>query len=540
MDARAALDADVGAVVLRTLSRDPELVYRALLAAGTLHGASLGAVRASIRRQPVVRALRALPLLGRGARAKAAPVFSSVLAGRYPRDHNYACRLFQLDVIYVPSVRRAGRVLVSAGPARRVLTAICVGSRRAFATLVERDGEAGVLRAFRRVYAEISAKFDERVAAERARDAAGYYTAHAHAARQAARREARRLAWERRLAPRARTPEATTAALDDLPLIYGGPGRVRFETGADGVRRALEDGEDLDAVSDRPFVRPLGPHNGGYSWLDDLAELTLRHGARREECGAPWHRGHAHLTFMTDAGDFGATRAAIDAERRAAGAERVRWCVVNKSQLHRKSLHIIERFHRTVRGALSLCFAAHGPVRGDAYAAPTRTLRTTIEEVIPASYNAVRHSTTRHPPDALWDARNYFTLCSAESPRFGPLDAFRIGTRVEVMHGKTGGELANRQVVRRYGGLTVVYLNHCTLELRSDLAEENVEIDHPVARTVWRFSPVPAWMCSIVPNGKQTLDVAVSSRNPTMAADARALVSDRHSVIIQRPLASSA
>jgi hypothetical protein len=87
MDARAALDADVGAVVLRTLSRDPELVYRALLAAGTLHGASLGAVRASIRRQPVVRALRALPLLGRGARAKAAPVFSSV--------PSCSCRIFR-------------------------------------------------------------------------------------------------------------------------------------------------------------------------------------------------------------------------------------------------------------------------------------------------------------------------------------------------------------------------------------------------------------------------------------------------------------
>ena len=81
-------------------------------------------------------------------------------------------------------------------------------------------------------------------------------------------------------------------------------------------------------------------------------------------------------------------------------------------------------------------------------------------------------------------------------------------------------------------------LRACVDALRAE--GQLVEIDHPVARTVWRLSPVPAWMCSIVPNGKQTLDVAVSSRNPTMAADARALASDRHSVIIQRPLTSSA
>lgn len=506
--ARAAdLDAAVGEVVLRHFTRDAEFVYRELHAAGTLHGASLGGVRESIRRQPVVRALRALPVLGR-SRAAAEPVFSSVLAGRYPREQNYACRLFQMDVIYVPSVRPVGGELVPAGPARRVLTAICVGSRRAFATLVDRQGEAGVLRAFRRVYAAIVAKFDERVAAERERAAQGYYTQQAHAARQAARREARRLAWLRRLSDerraQPRTVESTLGALDDLPVVYGGPGRVRAEVRADGVRALVEDGDDLAAVSERPFVRPLGAHNGGYSWLDDLAELAMRH-ETRAEVSAAWHRTHAHLTFMTDAGDFAAARAAIDAERRDAGAERVRWCVVNKSQLPRLSMQVIERFHRTLRSMLAIYYYAYSPTvsGGPALAHGPPSLGGALERAV-RTYNATRHGTTLHPPDQLWDNWALPERYSAQSPAFASLRRFPIGTYVEVVEGAKG-KLDGKQVVKRIGGLRVIAHNHCTLEL-----ERVVEGPEP--------DDEPNGPNANAPNGAQAPLCVVHGIGPVLAA----------------------
>ena len=481
-EARAVdLDRAVGEIVLRAFTRDAEFVYRALHAAGTLYGASLGGVRESIRRQAVVRALRALPVLGRGSRGTET-VYSTVLAGRYPRDQNYACRLFQMDIIYVASVRPVGGVLVPAGPAKRVLTAICVGSRRAFATLVEREGEAGVLRAFRRVYGVIVAKFGERVIAERARAEQGYYTEQAHVARQAARRVQRQLAWDRRLsvARRAqpRTPGSTLGALNDLPLVHGGPGRVKAET-RDGRRVYVEDGDDLAAVSDRPFIRPLGARNGGHSWLDDLAELTLRHSpVGREETSRAWHRTHAHLTFMSDAGDFAATRVAIDEERRAAGAERVRWCVVNKSQLPRLSMQIIERFHRTLRSMLAIYYYAYAPSvsGGPALAAGAPSLTQALHRVV-QTYNATRHGTTLHMPDALWDNWRDEERYSAQKPEFASLARFPVGTYVEVVEGAKG-KLDGKQVVKRIGGLRVIAHNHCTLELeRVGPEEEEPEPD---------------------------------------------------------------
>jgi len=511
----AAVDRSVGRVARQNLTRDVEFVYRRLHALGELPaGATLGGVRESLRRQPFLSALRGLPVLGRGAAQET--VFSSIVTGRYPREQNYACRLFQFDVVRVPSVKVSKGVLVSAGPARNVVTGICVGSRYAFAALVPNDDTSGtharektVLRAFRAIYNEIEVAFRERQKAEADRARRGYYTARAHAARCEARR-AERMALAVGRAPfQRRTAEETIADLDALPIVHGGPGRLVVGRDASGERTFAEDPANA-AVSDRPLIRALGAHGGArYSWLDDLAELTLSANCangERAEVRAAWEQTHAHLTFMFDAGDFGATRAAIDTERDEARLERVRWCVVNKTQLSRLSMQIIERFHRTLRSMMSIYYYAYAPSDGPEGAEgpeapeeprePTPSLAAALKRAI-ETYNHTRHGTTRHRPVDLW--HNWgTTTCScaacaaasaaaarpvvrpapaserysAQTPKFASLDAFPVGSYVEVTEGPKG-MLAGKKVVKRIGGLRVIAHNHCTLELERMVPDDD-------------------------------------------------------------------
>lgn len=544
------------AIVLGTLCRNPEFVWARLDP-----GISYSAVCATILDLPLVRAVRRVLIHRRGgsvagelrrmqrdgddagAAGAAAvlallkqPVYSNIVAGRFPREQNYACRLLQMDIMVVPNVdiQNGKYVRRETHPNVWVLTCICVGSRRAWCRVIGTGSYSHPVQALtatvvNELFAtEIVPRYARRVRDEEQAERDGYYTEDSYRAR------ARQRLAERAAAALSRERRVTRESLGRAAVLRGGPDFENGEYNASANH----------ALSKRPFIRHLGAGTDDRerNWLCGLRELTMAADGRRE-VARPWERTAPSLIIMTDAGDFGAvarggTIEALVATQLAAAAPataqatHVRWCEVNKSQLHRKSLHIIERFHRTVRGALSICFAAHGPVAGPAYAVPTRPLGLVLERVIPEAYNAVRHSTTRYPPDALWDPENYLSLCSAETPRFGSLDAFRIGTRVEVMHGKTGGEISNRQVVKRFGSLTVVYLNHCTLELRSDTPEENVDIDHPVARSVWKFSPVPAWMCSIVGGGKRTLAPHLRDPRSEMAADARLLESDPHSVII--------
>ena len=516
----AAVDRIVGRVARQNLTRDVEFVYRRLHALGELPaGATLGGVRESLRRQPFLSALRGLPVLGRTPRGAAQEtVFSSIVTGRYPREQNYACRLFQFDVVRVPSVKVSKGVLVSAGPARNVVTGICVGSRYAFAALVPNDDTSGtharektVLRAFRAIYNEIEVAFRERQKVEADRARRGYYTARAHAARCEARR-AERMALAVGRAPfQRRTAEETIADLDALPIVHGGPGRLVVGRDASGERTFAEDPANA-AVSDRPLVRALGAHGGArYSWLDDLAELTLSasgaNGGQRAEVRAAWEQTHAHLTFMFDAGDFGATRAAIDTERDEARLERVRWCVVNKTQLSRLSMQIIERFHRTLRSMMSIYYYAYapsdepegpeGPEAPEERREPTPSLAAALKRAV-ETYNHTRHGTTRHRPVDLW--HNWgTTTCScatcaaarpdrpdrpdrpvdrpperysAQTPKFASLDAFPVGSYVEVTEGPKG-MLAGKKVVKRIGGLRVIAHNHCTLELERMVPDDD-------------------------------------------------------------------
>ena len=522
----AALDRSVGRVARQNLTRDVEFVYRRLHALGELPaGATLGGVRESLRRQPFLSALRGLPVLGRAQRGAAAreTVFSSIVTGRYPREHNYACRLFQFDVVRVPSVKVSKGVLVSAGPARNVVTGICVGSRYAFAAIVPNDDTSGtharektVLRAFRAIYNEIEAAFRERQRVEADRARGGYYTAAAHAARCDARRAERMLLASGRAPFQRRTADETIADLDALPIVHGGPGLLVVGRDASGERTFAEETANA-AVSDRPLIRALGAHGGArYSWLDDLAELTLSAGgaagAGRAEVRAAWEQTHAHLTFMFDAGDFGATRATIDTERDAASLERVRWCVVNKSQLSRLSMQIIERFHRTLRAMMSIYYYAYAPSdepeepeEPKERREPPPSLGAALKRAV-ETYNHTRHGTTRHRPVDLWHNWGTTTCAcascaaaaaaaapsrpdrpdrpvlrpaerySAQTPRFASLDGFPVGSYVEVTEGPKG-MLAGKKVVKRIGGLRVIAHNHCTLELERMVPDDDDDDD---------------------------------------------------------------
>jgi DNA polymerase/3'-5' exonuclease PolX len=336
-----------------------------------------------------------------------------------------------------------------------VLTGICVGSRRAFARVLDRDSgennhplEVTTRKGFKDMYTrDILPAFVARQAAEARRVAEGYYTEARYVERCAARRAARDAAVAGR---NRRGAVASLAQMDLLPLIHGGPGRlVRVGEGETVtlVERAVE-------VGAGPFIRPLGPEYGQHSWLDGLAELTMSAGSRRE-VSAPWEQTHVHMTMVTDAGDFGEARKYVDAERAASKEAPVRWCVVSKSQLNRLSVQIIERFHRTLRSMLAIYFYAHDATMG---------LAPAIERVL-ATYNATRHATTLHRPADLWDcwgpdaAERY----SAQVPKYASLAAFPVGSYVEVLEGKVGK--LDKQVVKRATGLRVVAHNQCTLEL---------------------------------------------------------------------------
>ena len=470
------------------------------------------------------------------------PTYSTIVAGKFPREQNYACRVFQIDIVTMPNLQiRAGKYeRVDPYPNLWVLSCICVGSRHAWCRVIgtgigSHPTEIKTKNAIAKLFKDaIVPRYARRVLDETRADEQGMYTAHAYrvsAAARLARRNAMRdaSAGDRRV---------TLESLDRVPVVLGGPD-------VDETTLEYDVGRN-PALSDRPFIRHVGA--GGHdiqNWLSGLRELTVACGARRE-VAMPWERTKPSMIIMTDAKDFALTQnegvledlVALELAKHPGasvpGAHHVHWCVVNKSQLPRKSMHIIERFHRTLRGMLSLCFAAHGPVVGPAYRAPPFLFGDVVERVVPASYNATRHSTTKRRPGELWTADNYFDLFSAERPRFASLGMFKRGTRVEVTHGKTGGEIGGKQVVKRYTGLTVAYRNHCTLELVCDDDDENVSIDHPVQARVWKRSPVPHWMCSIVRGSVVPARHGITTHNPTstMGKDAHILAGDRHSVVL--------
>jgi hypothetical protein len=548
--------------VLAMYSKNPELIMTELTRRGVLYG-SYSEVHRAIDDMSVVRAVKRIlvhtrgPTMGGSLKKLAVagssdaalllalhkrPTYSTIVAGKFVREQNYACRLFQVDIVTMPNLQISGGKYVRVDPYPNlwVLSCICVGSRHAWCRVIgtgigSHPTELKTKNAIALLFKEtIVPRYARRVVDEMRADERGVYTAHAYRA-SAAARLARRDAMRNASAGDRRV---TLLSLDRIPVVLGGPD-------VDETTLEYDVGRNT-ALSERPFIRHVG--TGGpdaQNWLSGLRELTVAAGARRE-VAMPWERSKPSMIIMTDAKDFALTQnegvledlVALELAKHpgasAPGTHHVHWCVVNKSQLHRKSMHIIERFHRTLRGMISLCMAAHGPVVGPAYRAPHRLFGDVVERVVPLSYNATRHSTTKRRPAELWLAENYFELFSAERPRFASLDLFKRGTRVEVIHGKTGGEIGGKQVVKRYTGLTVAYRNHCTLELVCDDDDENVDIDHPVQARVWKRSPVPQWMCSIVRGSVVPARRGIVTHNPasTMGKDAHILAGDRHSVVL--------
>jgi hypothetical protein len=395
---------------------------------------------------------------------KIRPLFSNIVAGKYPAHQNYRCRLFQVDVIvlpYVEVVQHKGKWRLirpkflpngkrgkgdEATPRNTLLlTCVCVGTRFALAEIVKNQTKGShadaddVLKAFKVIFEKILRTFDERLEWESKAEQGEYYE-----------------------------PDNFDA---DVPFY----------------------------TDERALIRPLPP-SGTHreTWLSAL-ELLTEHATERREVRAPWERTKPRIIFMSDAGDF--KRCALWLQRpqniKALWDEKVgdatsipfdvdvgypddhpewqrerviSWCVVNKSAVRRLSMQIVERFHRTLRAMLAIYYKLYTRL-------PTQPpdKRQAIARAI-RSYNDSFHRTTKLPPVELWRGLPRGTCAderlvypgmlqpSRQRPTFASLESFGRGSRVEALAGKD--DMANKQQVHRTPGLLVEDKNHCTLELR--------------------------------------------------------------------------
>ena len=399
---------------------------------------------------------------------KIRPLFSNIVAGKYPAHQNYRCRLFQVDVVVLPFVEvekdaktkkwklvrtkkksdddAHGKKAVTQNAL--LVTCVCVGTRFALAEFIRgpkkgsKADASEVLEAFKKIFGTILATFDER------------------------------LAWE------------SAAVSDERGGCYN---EANFASNVPVPAYTAE----------RALIRPLPPV-GTYreTWLSALEMLT-EHATERREVNAPWERTKPRVIFMSDAGDF--SKCALWLQRpqnvkafwdkkfgRATSipfedhadhpewqkARVFSWCVVNKSAVRRLSMQVVERFHRTLRAMLSLYYKLHGllPTRPPTHAeAVKRALR---------SYNDSIHRTMQLPPVELWRGLPRGTCAgerlaygdgplqaSKQKVTFASLEDFGRGVRVEALAGKDD-MATNKQQVHRTPGLLIEHKNHCTLELR--------------------------------------------------------------------------
>ena len=63
--------------------------------------------------------------------------YSSITAGKFPSEVNYAGRVFQLDIVFLPWHRNVGGVIVREKNLIPVLTCVCVASRYALVKRLE-------------------------------------------------------------------------------------------------------------------------------------------------------------------------------------------------------------------------------------------------------------------------------------------------------------------------------------------------------------------------------------------------------------------
>lgn len=232
--------------------------------------------------------------------------------------------------------------------------------------------------------------------------------------------------------------------------VYGLPIKRKFEnytSGNDEGARSknwLVDLQDMQLRSDAG-VSDISRETG----LVDQRALDSRASAR-VEVTEPWHRVHPHVTFVTDDGEFGVARARAHEYANDRGYPAPHWCTVNKTELPRKGVQIVERFHRTLRAmwAISLTMqTAADPSVGN--------VNDVLENLIPETYNATRSRSTMCTPDEMWKflvdgtaQRAHVSMRSAFPPRtlvtvpvLGKTDethpvVFRTAEKVFIVVGK--------------------------------------------------------------------------------------------------------
>ena len=206
--------------------------------------------------------------------------------------------------------------------------------------------------------------------------------------------------------------------------VYGLPIKRKFEnytSSDDEDARStnwLVDLQDMQLRSDAG-VSDISRETG----LVDQRALDSRASAR-VEVTEPWHRVHPHVTFVTDDGEFGVARARAHEYANERGYPAPHWCTVNKTELPRKGVQIVERFHRTLRAmwAISLTMqTAADPSVGN--------VNDVLEKLIPETYNATRSRSTMCTPDEMW---RFLVDGTAQRAHVSMRSAFPPGTLVTV------------------------------------------------------------------------------------------------------------
>jgi hypothetical protein len=389
-------------------------------------------------------------------RAPGAPrTYSSITAGKFPSDVNYACSVFQLDLVFLPHIlqQQGGLVVDTTRPTIPALTCVCVGSRRAFVRRLQSKEHKHVYERLADIMEEIYAAFGERLRLDEERlRGSRYYTEAAFKERCDAA-EIRRAEAKQKLAASARLNKngrlVNTRTVDYYELssdAVRGPFHAeweRFEKDAKGrpFMRDLRYSLPIGRKDQETFDPDVDEESRVDNWLVDMQDMQLRDDGPSGPSGTsgpggpsgpsaptevtrPWHRAHHHLTFVTDDGEFLHSRQHSYELAKGKGHPAPHWCTVNKSEIPRKGVQIVERFHRTLRSMWAIALTMQTPI------AAGRTVDYLLEVTIPATYNATRSSSTMCRPDDLWDFREFDG--TAQRAHVALIDKFPVGSLVTI------------------------------------------------------------------------------------------------------------
>ena len=441
--------AEIVRIVRTRCTRDPEFILRAMRDARTVavdRADTEGSVRRILRTIPGIYQMTIR--LGARRPKPESRTYSSITAGKFPSELNYAGRVFQLDIVFLPWLVNDKGTIVRKKNVIPVLTCVCVASRYAMVKRLNDTKHEHVFSMMNQHFLPvIYDKFDEIMRLDADRVRSGYYTEAAFRARCAAAARDRVEALTERERREGRESQKTRRARRTVEYYAE---QATMERGPFGAHDWPEDGpfiRDLDLYG-LPIKRKFENYKSGNdedarskNWLVDLQDMQLRSDAgvsdishetglvdqraldsrasSRVEVTEPWHRVHPHVTFVTDDGEFGVARARAHEYANKRGYPAPHWCTVNKTELPRKGVQIVERFHRTLRAmwAISLTMqTAAYPGVGN--------VNDVLEKLIPETYNATRSRSTMCTPDEMWKflvdgtaQRAHVSMRSAFPPR---------------------------------------------------------------------------------------------------------------------------